>query len=168
LTKLNISENIVAMTKIYSVIILIWLLVSSVAWATSDPASFKVEISFKSKTSRTAEPVGMYFINTKVTNMSDHNQNIIVWTQAGWSWLSSNPAAAAPGTEAAQNVPQAIALKPHQEYDSAVEVFSDPRRWPVTFKLGFVPRAELPVAGQQDKVGEWGGVFWSNPITFGQ
>ena len=143
---------------------------TSPAWA--DPASvtFKVEIAInrESLDAESYKTYGVFFVETKVLNISDRDQEIIVWTQHGWSWLSSSPKVK-PGIEAKKNEPSRITLKSNQDYVSKVAMWSDPHRniKPVTFRLRFVPKAELPVSGQrvERNIVKWGGTFWSNAVT---
>ncbi|MHB8744797.1 MAG: hypothetical protein ACYC9L_17030 [Sulfuricaulis sp.] len=70
-----------------------------------------------------------------------------------------------PGIEALMNFPTKKILRPQEEYSAKVEMFADPGlSMPVTFRLGFRPRAERPVADLTDFSAS-GGVYWSNPIT---
>ncbi len=105
---------------------------------------------------------GIFFVDTKVTNISHHALEIITWTQYGWSWISNNPQVH-PGIEALANVRSSVILKPGQSYARPVEMFSGSYR-PVTFRLGFAPNAERPLSGQPN-VGESEEIFWSNPVT---
>jgi hypothetical protein len=58
-----------------------------------------------------------------------------------------------------------VVLKPGQRHAAKLNVCRlTGSKKPTTFRLGFVPRAELPAAGQ-DNLARWGGVFWSNPVT---
>jgi hypothetical protein len=139
--------------------------------AKENGAAFKVEISVNqdSLKTETYKKWGEFFVDTKIKNISDAEQEIVVWTQQGWSWVSNNPNVA-PGTEAAKNIPAKIDLKPGEEYAGAVELFCDPNKdRPLTFRLGFTPKAELPVSEQsgfgsaQAKV-----ILWSNAVALAE
>jgi hypothetical protein len=135
----------------------------------SDGLPFKVEISI-SKDSLKADfykKIGAFFVDTKIKNLSNRNQDIIIWTQQGWSWISDNPDVF-PGTEALQNIPVHITLKPDEEYIGRVETFTNHRKAKsITFRLGFFPKAERPVSGQPDmqKSNE---IIWSNSVELSQ
>jgi hypothetical protein len=131
-------------------------------------AVFEIAISVNGDSLKTEmyKKWGEFFVDTKIKNISDADQEIVVWTQQGWSWVSDNPDVA-PGTEAAKNIPAKIELKPGEEYAGAVELFCDPNKnKPLTFRLGFTPKAETPVsdeagfASAQNKV-----ILWSNAVA---
>jgi hypothetical protein len=143
------------------------------AWCQERPVQghelpFKVEISIHEASLKTDlyREWGEFFVDTKVENISNEDQNIIVWTQQGWSWISDN-FGVVPGTEAANNSASKINLRPGQEYAGAVEIFFDPHKTkPVTFRLGFFPRAELPISGQPGFASLHSNeIVWSNPVT---
>jgi hypothetical protein len=136
--------------------------------AKGDDVVFKVEISVNEDSLKTDmyKKWGEFLVATKIKNISAVEQEIVVWTHQGWSWVSDNPDVV-PGTEAAQNVPAKIALKPGEEYAGAVELVCDPNKnKPLTFRLGFTPKAETPVsdeagfASAQNKV-----ILWSNAVA---
>lgn len=126
---------------------------------------FKIEVSVNQDSLKTEmySKWGEFFVDTKIKNISDAEQEIEVWTQKGWSWVSDNPDVV-PGTEALQNVPAKIALKPGQEYAGAVEMFCDPNKErPLTFRMGFTPQADRPVSGQAGfGSAEANVIWWSN------
>ncbi len=139
--------------------------------AKGSDAIFKIEISVNqdSLKSDLYKKWGEFLVATKIRNISDADQEIVVWTQQGWSWISDNPNIV-PGTEAAQNADTKIELKPGQEYAGAVELFCDPNKdRPLTFRLGFTPKAELPVSDQpgfgsaQAKL-----ILWSNAVALAE
>ena len=68
---------------------------------------FKIEVSVNQDSLKTEmySKWGEFFVDTKIKNISDAEQEIEVWTQKGWSWVSDNPDVV-PGTEALQNVPR--------------------------------------------------------------
>ncbi len=107
---------------------------------------------------------GVFLVDTSVTNVSGRDQEIIVWSQYGWSWVADNRAVH-PGIEALKNILVKKTLRSKQNYSAKVEMISDSgARRPVTFRLGFCPRAERPVTGLKD-YGAAGGAYWSNPVT---
>jgi hypothetical protein len=130
----------------------------------NSPAPFKVEIALD-KASLEGEfykSQGGFYLDTKVTNISYQEQEIVAWTQYGWSWISSSPQIS-PGIEALNNVKAQVILKPGQTYDRKVEMFSSSHRLQ-TFRLGFAAKVEVPVSGQSNgSKGER--IFWSNPVT---
>lgn len=139
--------------------------------AKGDDVAFKIEISVNqdSLKTETYKKWGQFLVATKIKNVSDVDQEIVVWTQQGWSWISDN-ADVVPGTEAAQNADAKIELKPGQEYAGMVELFCDPNKnRPLMFRLGFTPKAELPVSDQsgfgsaQARV-----VLWSNAVALAE
>jgi hypothetical protein len=139
--------------------------------AKADDVDFKIEISVNEDSLKTDmyKKWGEFLVATKIKNISGVEQEIVVWTQQGWSWISDNPDVV-PGTEAAQNVDAKIELKPGQEYAGAVELFCDPNKnRPLTFRLGFTPKAALPASDQsgfgsaQAKV-----ILWSNAVALAE
>jgi hypothetical protein len=133
--------------------------------AKGDVVAFKVEISVQEDSLKTDryKQWGEFSVATKIKNTSDADQEIVVWTQQGWSWISDNPDVA-PGTEAAKNVPSKIALKPGEEFEGAVEMICDPNKnRPLTFRLGFSPKTDADQSGfgsVQAKV-----ILWSNAVA---
>lgn len=106
---------------------------------------------------------GMFWAETTVTNVSGINQEVVVWTQYGWSWLSNNEAVQ-PGIEATQNIATRSVLRPGQKYVARLELFASPRsRRPLTFRLGFYPTPERPIAGLKSAINQ--GVFWSEDVV---
>lgn len=133
-----------------------------------EKTDFKVQISIVRSSLRgtTAfRKYGGFFVDTTVVNTGTHDEHITVWTQYGWSWLSNNPDIH-PGIEAAKNYSRKIVLMPGQTYSRWVEVWTSRKSdKPVTFRLGFVPNATLPVSGNTKRIDGWGGVYWSNSVT---
>ena len=132
----------------------------------NDAVPFKVEISIDGDSLNTDfyKVHSTFYVNTKIKNTTDRNQEFFAWTQYGWSWISSTPEVS-PGKEALKNQSTRITLHPNEEYASRMEMFSNAHnKKPVTFRLGFCPKAQLPISGQRD-CEESGGVFWSNQVT---
>ena len=108
-------------------------------------------------------PKGMFLAETTVTNVSGIDQEIVVWTQYGWSWLSNNKAVQ-PGIEATKNYPTRSVLSPGQKYVAKVELSANPRsRRPLTFRLGFCPTPEGPISGMRNATSQV--VAWSNDVV---
>jgi hypothetical protein len=87
---------------------------------------------------------------------------IVVWTQYGWSWISSNPDVS-PGIEATKNQRTRITLKPDEKFTGKLEMWSDMANRPRTFRLGFVPETQVPISGQKD-IQERSVISWSNTL----
>lgn len=132
-----------------------------------DDADLRVVIAAQDSSLATNLPSGgrVQFVNTVVTNSGTKPQDIVAWTQYGWSWKADS-SAVAPGIEALQNVPERFVLGPGKSYSRAVEVFTDGVR-PVTFRLGFFPRAEAPLSGRMPAIAD-SALSWSNAITLGK
>ena len=148
---------------------------SHTAWGDPQPVTreevpFKVDIAINedSLTTDFYKKVGRFYIETKITNISTTDQEMIVWTQQGWSWTSDN-AEVTPGKSALNNFPTHITLKPNEEYTGRVEMFSDPKKTrPVTFRLGFFPKAgPRPISAWTDRE-KSEGFIWSNPVRLTQ
>lgn len=129
---------------------------------------FKIEISVNQESLKSDlyKKWGQFRVDTNIRNTSDAEQEIVVWTQQGWSWVSDNPDIV-PGTEAAQNADAKIELKPGEEYAGSVDLFCDPNKdRPLTFRLGYSPKTERPVSDQsgfgsvEAKV-----ILWSNAVA---
>lgn len=142
--------------------------VSHAAWSDgasikgAAPFSVEIVVNVASLEKEFYKSRHVFFVDTKVTNVSHREQEIVTWTQYGWSWRSSSPEVA-PGIEALQNVRVRIVLQPGQSYDRPVEMFSSALR-PVTFRLGFVPITEGPISVLPNPA-EYRAIFWSNPVT---
>jgi hypothetical protein len=107
---------------------------------------------------------GYFVIYADITNVSGENQTIIVWTQPGWSWLSDSPVID-PDTDALKNYPTTHVLQPGEVYSERVGLFLSPRiQKPVTFRLAFFARAELPISDRPDAIPE-DQISWSNAVT---
>ena len=135
----------------------------------SNKFPFKVEISINDNSLKTDfyKKVGLFYIDTKITNISATDQAIIVWTQQGWSWISDN-LEVTPGIEAAQNVLTRVTLKPNEKYKGRVEMFSNSQKTrPVAFRLGFFPQATRPISGQPG-MEKSEGIIWSNTVRLAQ
>ncbi len=108
-----------------------------------------------------------FYLETKITNIGATEQEIVVWTQQGWSWMSDT-AAVTPGIEALKNVPTRVTLKPNERYNGRVEMFSNSQKTrPVTFRSGFFPQAARPIFGQPG-MEKSEGIIWSNPVKLTQ
>jgi hypothetical protein len=133
----------------------------AVAGSNASSAAFKVEASIDKNSLQKSR--GCFLVNTKITNSGYHDEGIVVWTNYAWSWVTDN-AEITLNTSAAQNVSSHITLKPNQNYTAKLNVCSTAAHdKPITFRVGFVPRAELPASGQE--VEKWSGIFWSNAVT---
>jgi len=107
---------------------------------------------------------GYFRVDANITNVSGEEQTIIVWTQPGWSWVSDNPAVQ-PDTAALKNYPVTHVLQPGKVYSEGVGLWLSPRtQKPVTFRLGFFARPELPVSERPDAVPQ-DQLSWSNAVT---
>ncbi len=147
-----------------SLVLFLTVFASASGWC--DTAPFKVEIAIHADSLNADfyKTQGVFFVNTTVRNISGSDQTITVWTQYGWSWLSSSPAIR-PGIEASNNVPSQKTLHPGEAYTSMVEMTSDPSgKRPVIFRLGFYPNPTRPVSGMKN-VDLSNAVSWSNEVT---
>jgi hypothetical protein len=107
---------------------------------------------------------GGFLVYAKIANVSGENQTITVWTQPGWSWVSDNPVID-PDISALKNVPKTRVLQPGEVYGEDVWLYFYPRtQKSVTFRLGFFPRARLPISGRPDAIPR-DQIFWSNAVT---
>lgn len=133
--------------------------------APSDRFKVRIKIDEASLHQPGFQQGGEFFVTTKVTNISHHEEQITAWEQPGWSWMSGN-SSIQPGIEALHNVKEKISLAPDQIYSSQVEMWVNRGAvGPETFRLGFIPNATAPASTNQPQVNNWGGVFWSNYVT---
>lgn len=108
---------------------------------------------------------GIFWVDTRIRNLTNKDQQIVVWSQSGWSWISDNHEIV-PAIAAQQNVSRTVVIKPGQTYDLSVDVVGSPRTSkPITFRLGFYAKANLPFSGQPNfaKLHE-SEITWSNPL----
>ncbi len=131
---------------------------------------FDVEIKLMPVSTAYAGRNRYFFVDTFVTNITDKDQDVTVWTQTGWSWLSNNPNFS-PGIEALKNSPKKITLKPGQNLHRQVEIWTGEHLKNASnnkFKLGFVASATRPVSGIADpKDLDPNDVYWSrNWVTY--
>lgn len=108
---------------------------------------------------------GLFFVKARVSNTGADDANIVTWTQSGWSWVSDNPAVV-PNIAALQNASTATTLKPGDVYTYEVDLLcSSQTEGPITFRLGFVPDAKLPVSTTVPGIAKSNRVIWSNAVT---
>jgi hypothetical protein len=147
-------------------LILYYLVVFAPALARCETVPFKVGIAIDvdSLNAASYKTQGVFFVKYTIRNIGSSDRKITVWTQHGWSWLSSSPDVS-PGIEALQNISSRGTLHPGEAYESSVEMWIDPRgKRPVTFRLGFYPDATRPVS--KKKGAELSkAVSWSNDVT---
>ncbi len=134
---------------------------------TSLSPALTIEISIDQNSLKTDlyNKYGTFSVETRVKNISDINQEIIVWTRYGWSWTSDLSDISVEGLAVKKNNPTPVTLKPGQEYIRAIELQNN-HQWTgfVTFRLGFVPRAKFPISTNMDKV-KREDIIWSNPVV---
>jgi hypothetical protein len=144
----------------------LYLVVLAPAPGRCETAPFNVRISIDADSLDAAsyKTRGVFFVKTTITNTSSSDRKITVWTQHGWSWLSSSPDVS-PGIEALQNISSRGTLHPGEAYESSVEMWIDPRgKRRVTFRLGFYPDATRPVSKMKG-ADLSNTVSWSNEVT---
>lgn len=110
---------------------------------------------------------GTFWVETSVKNSGSKDENITVWTQPGWSWVTDNPAVA-PDIEATKNIQTTVTLAPGKAYESRVQMHLVARaKKPIKFRLGFVPNTDRPVSTlpANEKPEK---VIWSNPLFLGR
>ena len=107
---------------------------------------------------------GYFAIDANITNVSAEKQTIIVWTQPGWSWLSDSPVIE-PDTAATKNYPTTHVLQPGEVFRERVGLSLSPGiQKPVTFRLGFFAKPDLPVSDNPDTIPK-DQIYWSNAVT---
>ena len=167
-----IKRPTLSMLRIFTVLFLALLIPLSGRCETA-PFEVKIAIDADSLNAAAYKTRGVFWVKTTIRNISSSDRKITTWTQSGWSWLSSSPDVM-PGTEAAQNFSSRATLHPGETYESAVEMWIDPRgKRPVTFRLGFYPDATRPVSRLPDatpresklKADISKAVSWSNEVT---
>jgi hypothetical protein len=121
------------------------------------------EINRNSLNTDSFTKAGRFYADVTVKNVSASSQPITFWTNPGWSWVTdSNDVATS--QEAAQNYPTRIMLKPDEVHNSRLEMTADRKgTGPTTFRLGFLPNADLPTMDAHDPA-----LVWSNSITLEQ
>lgn len=128
----------------------------------AEPYQIKIAIDRESLATEFYKSAGRFYVDATIRNISSTNQTITVWTNFGWSWVSDQPDIG-PGTEALQNFPRQIVLKPRQAYRAPIEMISERHsKIPVTFRLGFVPDASRPASMNRQ---DYKDVAWSNFVT---
>lgn len=108
---------------------------------------------------------GLFFVKIRIKNLGNTKIKLVTWTQSGWSWVSST-SEVAPNIVALENVPTTTMLRPDRQYSYEVDLLcSSPAGKSITFKLGFVPDAELPVSTAVPGIAKSKRVTWSNAVT---
>lgn len=128
-----------------------------------DSLSVNISIDNQSSNDDFRKESRSFLINAAVKNTSDHDITLVIWTAAGWSWVSDNPNII-PYIDAKSNLARPERLKPQQVFSFGVPM-TYTSQLPQTFRLGFVPRSGLPASTSGHPLDEWGGVFWSNQVT---
>jgi hypothetical protein len=153
----------VCVSRILLVLFLMFF-ASASSWCEAMPFQVAIAIDADSLNAASYKTRGVFFVKTTIKNISSSDQTITVWTQHGWSWLSSSPDVS-PGIDALQNISSRRTLHPGEAYESSVEMWIDPRgKRPVTFRMGFYADATRPVSGMTDE-GISKTVSWSNEVT---
>lgn len=151
-----------------TLVLFLLFLLPNPAWANDasikGEARFKVEIAINaaSLANELYRTTHLFLVDTKVTNISHRTQEIVAWTNYGWSWLSSSPEVG-PEISTLSNGPSRIVLRPGESYARTVGMGSSSLR-PVTFRLGFVPKTEDPASARLNPADN-GEIFWSNYVT---
>jgi hypothetical protein len=108
---------------------------------------------------------GLFFVKARIKNVGSNPVQIVTWTQSGWSWVSSNKFVI-PNINALKNYPTKTMLKAGEVYSYGADLFCYSRNdKPITFKLGFVPDAKLPVSTAVPGIAQSNRVIWSNAVT---
>ena len=144
------------------------------AWGDHQPvkrakAPFKVEISIDADSlhADVYTQRGQFYIDTKITNISTTTQDIVVWTQQGWSWIADT-SDVMPDIAAKKNISTHLTLQPHEAHHGRVVMFANPQKArPVTFRLGFFPQAERPISVQPEMATSEA-IIWSNSVRLTQ
>ena len=155
-----------AAVSVLRISLVLFLTALAPALGRCETGAFRVQISIDADSLNAAsyKTRGVFFVKTTIRNISSSARNITVWTQYGWSWLSSSPDLS-PGIEALRNISSRGALHPGEAYESSVEMWIDPRgKRPVTFRLGFYPDATRPVSKMKG-ADLSKAVSWSNDVT---
>ena len=132
--------------------------------STASPADFEVAAKIDESTlsSDFYQQAGRFYVNATVKNISTSPKNMIVWTNQTWSWVTDDGRVST-SQEAAKNSPSVITLAPLETYQETLEMATDPQgKKPITFRLGFLPTASLPVTNYQDPQ-----LIWTMPDDFG-
>jgi hypothetical protein len=147
-----------------SLVLFLTILAPASGRCEAGPFTVRIAIDADSLNAASYKTHGVFFVKYTIRNISSIDRKITVWTQHGWSWLSSSPDVG-PGIEALQNISSRGTLHPGAAYESSVEICVDPRgKRPVTFRLGFYPDATRPVSKMKSAdLGK--AVSWSNNVT---
>jgi hypothetical protein len=138
---------------------------AAAAGAASPREPFNVAISVDRRSVSRDKPC--FAVDTVVTNEGKADQEIVVWTNYAWSWISGTNDVFL-DISAMQNVRDLKRLKPKQQYRSPLTLCRAPSaKKEIALRLGFVPKAEQPASGQPDAARRHH-VFWSNvvPVSF--
>ena len=134
---------------------------------TSSAPALAIEISIDQNSLRTElyKKYGTFLVDTKVKNIGDTNQEIMVWMRYGWSWTSDSSDISVDALESKKNYRTPIILRPGQEYSRAIELRNN-HQWTgsVAFRMGFVPRAEDIISTSIGKE-KRKDIIWSNPVV---
>jgi len=152
---------------------LILLAVTS-AFSSQTPTTLGQERTFEITASISPESLrsdqyrqhGIFWVDTIIRNITDRDQQIVVWSQSGWSWIADSTEIV-PAIAAQQNVSRTIAIRHGQNYKLSVELAGSSQiRRPITFRLGFYAKANRPISVQPKfAILHANEIAWSNPIS---
>jgi hypothetical protein len=148
-----------------------WLAITTFCYAS--PLEIEISLNESVSSERYEYLNADFFVATKITNSSNHDQEFWVWNCAyGWTWEVSTPAIITGIEKCRKNGLTKIILKPTEFYskDLALRVDSNARQGPLTFQLGFrlikvdrINRQKGILSKPfESKIMD---VIWSNPLT---
>lgn len=140
------------------------LLTVLLAGASLPDASFEVHVQVdqESLQSSAYRENGVFFVNTRITNNTEHNETVVIWTQYGESWTSDTSQVTV-SAEALKNAPTPLVIKPGQSLSKRLEIHvaRDLISQKMVFRLGFDPNVTPEDLRSKH---ESGPIFWSNPV----
>jgi hypothetical protein len=141
---------------------LLLALFALVSGSTAQTTSFATtaEIDHASLKTNLYEKGGRFHAKVTVKNISDTPKVITVWGNPGWSWVTDSTYVFT-SQEALENCRTRITLNPGEIYRSSIEMATTPKgKRPVTFRLGYIPDAEIPLQDTRDPA-----ITWSNSMS---
>lgn len=146
------------MPRLYTAFLLVFAFFPSVTHAAPEVLRIDVFIDTDSLKSDSYVKNGVFYINAVIRNISRENQEITVWNPFAVSWLSDNPHITLSREDASTS--ENVTLMPDNVYKGRIEMRNDSpgTKEPLSFRLGFIPKASGPAAQQSTAI-------WTGPVT---
>jgi hypothetical protein len=150
------QDGVIMKRVLYTILIL----VSLVGGCNAQVQTFEItaKIDQASLSDDFYRKIGTFVVEVTIKNVSSTVQTISIWTNPDWSWVTDSKDVIT-NQAASKNFPTSITLKPLEIYRGDVRLGISKGKRPITFRLGFIPNATVPVHDARDTA-----LVWSNSV----